>query len=425
VAHLLWKRYCFFTVLLWIICLALQRHVRPSQLVLLFYICPVAVLMGVLLRYLRPGSRTTFQIPRSLVDSNSSARLLAEAVQVNWPPFVRLCLSVIWRFEAGFTGGWILAVLLPSQNPLGGLLIGAIFISAAFFWPRLVLRMVLKKTLPGFYIRLSQRVEPEGKRRRPLIWVLGSVRRFRHLKTRFWRGKPPQWATDVYSLLKYVNILELVPTLAAIGLEPYRFFGRRMTGGKPSLRVYKSPVKFLTTATSALALLVTALCAHYLGKQYKPTRIEYVVLVAVLTVPLWSIVLSILVWLTFRAGFVPWWFKRVNWKLTRIDQAAITTILSPGVYRRLDPARFLWGICYFGVYLYAAAILLALITSLAVPLLAEVASVSKGPYTGSLEFFILLNAVFVVAAQRLILHPYSQLLLATAVEAQLTARSST
>src|SRR5262249_28811721 len=81
---------------------------------------------------------------------------------------------------------------------------------------------------------------------RRILCIWARARRFRR---RLYGSETPHWATDTYKRCKFLNVLELLPTLFAVFSAPDHFFRRRgLITRKRSFgvkTVYRSPVGFV------------------------------------------------------------------------------------------------------------------------------------------------------------------------------------
>jgi hypothetical protein len=88
---------------------------------------------------------------------------------------------------------------------------------------------------------------------RLILWVLQRISRFRR---RIFGGSTPHWFKDGLSVLGFVNVLDLMPTLLATTLSPRHFYKRvpQIVANKRTW--YKTPIKFLSSGVALIVLLL-------------------------------------------------------------------------------------------------------------------------------------------------------------------------
>ena len=265
-------------------------------------------------------------------------------------------------------------------------------------------------------------------------WFLRPKRYSRRVRLALFRGKPPDWASDAYKLIKYVNLLELIPTFGAFITAPAHFFRRLPLTRRGMKPWYKTPLAFLSLmalaayssieftfphAAGHLALIVLRwMLAHdhfsFLGLielviLHQRIATYLLLLIACFLVPLWILPACLIL------GCVSWLLEEVRARRsdTMTVQATglnpyITLIpLDVRVYWRMRPAPFAWGLFYFGLYaLFVLSFFVAII--------------APGPPRWSIHanifsFFLLLSyySTLALSIQFLLIQPYAALLRTT------------
>lgn len=262
-----------------------------------------------------------------------------------------------------------------------------------------------------------------------LLAILRSIRRIRRLRRRVFGGDAPHWAKDIYRVVKFVNLLELVPTLASIFLAPRHFFRRldltlneRRSGLKT---VYKSPIGFATRSAVLIATTfqipsITSLMAVAVGYfppfLHSAARFELALGALFIMIPvLIPGVCLVLILLSF---------VMVIGGQTSIDastQASLAGLvrflsipLSFDTYRSMYWKKFAWGAVYFFGYL----ITLPLITVAFIAfLLRVILRIDPSlvhfdePLSTTLRIWAFIFLVLVAAVGRIVVYPYVALLL--------------
>jgi hypothetical protein len=265
-------------------------------------------------------------------------------------------------------------------------------------------------------------------------WFLRPKRYARRVRLALFRGKPPDWASDAYKLIKYVNLLELIPTFGAFITAPAHFFRRLPLIRRGKKPWYKTPLAFLSLmilaayscleyvypdSTGRLALIVWhwMLEHDHIGAfgliklviLHHRLATYILLLVVCFLVPLWILPPCMVL------GCVSWLLEEV--KARRSDTLTVrATGLNPHitlipldvrVYRRMRPAPFAWGLFYFGLYaLFVLSFFVVII--------------AQGPprwYTHMYIFgvFLLLGyySTLALSIQFLLIRPYAALLRTT------------
>jgi hypothetical protein len=208
-------------------------------------------------------------------------------------------------------------------------------------------------------------------------WFLRPKRYSRRVRLALFRGKPPDWASDAYKLIKYVNLLELIPTFGALITAPAHFFRRLPLIRRGKKPWYKTPLAFLSLMILAAYSCIEFMYPHAVGHLalitwrwmlehdhfgvsgliklvivYQRFATYLLLVIACFLVPLWILPF----WLFL--GSVSWLFEEI--RARRSDSLTVrATGLIPDislipldvrVYRRMHSGPFAWGLFYFGLY---------------------------------------------------------------------------
>lgn len=176
---------------------------------------------------------------------------------------------------------------------------------------------------------------------RRILRASGNIRR------RF--AAAPHWVRDLYSLVSYVNFLELVPTLACLGFAPRHFFRRlpQTLSGKRTL--FHTPVKFFANF-AALFLMLFFLRHGELKSITDPQQASWFMLLLIPLTPVLMYVLGLGTYLLY--GIVR--FAPNGDSFPTPNHGDFRLLLSPVTYFRIDPSRYLWGLFYISLYFIAA-----------------------------------------------------------------------
>jgi hypothetical protein len=265
-------------------------------------------------------------------------------------------------------------------------------------------------------------------------WFLRPKRYSRRVRHALFMGKTPDWGSDAYKLVKYVNLLELIPTFGAFITAPAHFFRRLPLIRSGKKRWYKTPLAFLSLmvladysciefiyphATGHLAVVVLLWMQDYdhfgvsgaieLAILHQRVATYLMLLIVCFLVPLWilppCLVLACVSWLIeeFRN-------RRSDSLTIRASGLNPDVSLIPfdvRVYWRMRPAPFAWGLFYFGLY---ALFVLSLFGAI----------IAQGPprwYTHAYIFSLFLvfgyYSTLALSLQFLLIRPYAALLRAT------------
>jgi hypothetical protein len=268
-------------------------------------------------------------------------------------------------------------------------------------------------------------------------WFLRPKRYCRRVRLAFFHGKTPDWASDAYKLIKYVNLLELIPTFGAFLTAPVHFFRRLPLIRRGKKRWYKTPLAFLAlmvvAAYSAVELrhphalldllrffvqwmrehghygiLTLRSGIEFLVRHQRPATYLFLLLICFLS-PIW-----ILPPCLFLAG-ITWLIEefrdrrreRIFIRASDLNPYVMLIPLDPRVYWRLQWSAFAWGLFYFG--LYALFVLVIFVDNIA-----------QGPphfffRVGGLGVVLLFSYYVSLATliQLLLIRPYAALLRAT------------
>lgn len=211
-------------------------------------------------------------------------------------------------------------------------------------------------------------------------WFLRPKRYSRRVRIALFRGKTPDWASDPYKLIKYVNLLELIPTFGAFITAPVHFFRRLPLIRRGKKPWYKTPIAFLSLMVLAAYSCIEFVHPHavvdltafslrwmlhhdHYGVLDFWVPIEFVILheriatylillVVCFLSPLWilppCLLLACITWLVdeFRARRK----DSVFIKASDLNPHVILIPLDLRIYWRMRPVAFAWGLFYFGLY---------------------------------------------------------------------------
>lgn len=175
-------------------------------------------------------------------------------------------------------------------------------------------------------------------------WILLQLAKLARLRRRFLGKTTPHWFTDATGLFGYVNIFSVGLAIFAMASAPDHFFGRlpQYTQRKKSWLL--SPLKFFTSSLTLMAAILAA--SNNLDPpdtiHMSPETTRWVVGGSFLLAPvLMPVLCAFLIPIDLLVALV------TSGKPI-MDSMLIP--LSVSTYARLDAARYLWSMLYFGVY---------------------------------------------------------------------------
>lgn len=232
---------------------------------------------------------------------------------------------------------------------------------------------------------------------RQLLRFFGRVRRT--------FGRSPHWLRDVYGLLSYVNFLELIPTLAAIGLAPRHFFRRLPQILTGSHTHYTTPVKFFANF-AALFVMFFFLRHGDLSGVIGQSNALWLMPLLIPVTPFAMFGLSMACWLLYQLprlapngdAFPP------------PNPGPFKLLLNPFSYLKLQPNKYFWGLFYISVYFVSAWQFVQVLVALGV-LSAAYLFNQLGEGHLVVKGIILLLGVGLAAMSihGLVLHPYTEM----------------
>jgi len=259
-------------------------------------------------------------------------------------------------------------------------------------------------------------------------WFLRPIRYSRRVRKAIFQGETPDWVSESYKLIKYVNLLEAVPTVGALISAPQHFF-RRLSVIRFGLKKwYKTPPAFLVFmvvgayacveflfpgAVKHLAEFLSAcLPPHdhnsletlaWIAKNERLTA-YFILLVICFTVPLWIIPPAVLL------GSVSWILDEL--KIHDSDDALPVQVIGTnpslsfvpldiGIYRQMHAAKFAWGLFYYGLYALFVLCFAALVISQGLPAWYR----NAGVFLVATYYSIIVSCI-----QLLLIPPYAALL---------------
>jgi hypothetical protein len=188
-----------------------------------------------------------------------------------------------------------------------------------------------------------------------MTWVLKILQQISRFRRRIFGIGSPHWFNDGISLISYINILDLVPTLLAITLAPWHFYTRLPQYVVTKNTWFKTPLKFFTsgvTLIAAMLLLVATDVLTSIGVSDKATLARYIAFICLATpiiMPMVCLAIRILLAVASTFSRAPNPFRYT-----------LLIPLDPMTYVRLRGVTFFWSIFYFGIYFFVAAQLLQL-----------------------------------------------------------------
>lgn len=249
-------------------------------------------------------------------------------------------------------------------------------------------------------------------------WPLRVVRLLQNQRRRIFGKEMPHWLKDALKVIKYVSLLQLVPTLHMVAFYPRHFFKvlPQIVGkGSKARPYYLTPVQFLGYLVVLQGLAIAYLPIKSLG--VTQPELALLNLGLVLAFPFVALAACLVVLLL--------WFVCAHvWPINYVAQAIPFNIygallpLDPSTYVSLNWSRYLWSMFYYYLYFY---LMVLLATSLMVVLEVGIFSVHAGA-SGRVMYFNKLTLIpyfaagliVALAGYYLFVRPYIVLLLANA-----------
>jgi hypothetical protein len=243
------------------------------------------------------------------------------------------------------------------------------------------------------------------------------IRLIRRSLRRYFEGDPPSWAADIYKAVKFINFIELIPTIAAIALVPRHFFRRVnliLQPGVSGVRksIYKTPIQFVAHIITLL------LASKFLSQYVAPTSFKVIlglILISLpILIPLFCILLCILlgfvvlltILLSLPTEFVGALFSYLSYVLVP---------LTPSTYSHLNWRKAAWCALYFYGYLIIGPIFL--LSAIGVLLAYGSAHLPQQPDSSFAQLALYIvwagYSVIVVVLARVVVFPYSSALVAS------------
>ena len=249
---------------------------------------------------------------------------------------------------------------------------------------------------------------PKRRGRNPIFLVLRGLQQFARLRRRLLGKTTPHWFKDGSALVSHVNIVGLAPTLLARAFVPRHFFDRLPAYFTSKYTWVKTPLKFLTSATSALAILylltVPAEIVEATGLKAEDVA-KFFLVIALLSPLLAPLVCGFLYLLLRVFSIMP------QVKVDRSLRAQFLIPLSPLSYCHLRLKRFFWSIFYYGVYFCIALYALVLALDFGMWLVAQAPPPDPNGSTAATGVFTSLAFLFVaMVGYLLLIVPYIEVL---------------
>lgn len=198
------------------------------------------------------------------------------------------------------------------------------------------------------------------------MWSLRVVRVGRRVRRRLFGKKLPHWAKDLLSLIRYINVLKLVPTVHALACQPNHFFKTLPTvlaGKKP---YYVSPLSFVTNVA---ALQIAAYLLLFPDGSAVPKEAVVIlnVVLALLTPVMAGCLCAVILvfWSVAKFGMP---YNELLDEFCFNHHGALVP-LDPRTYLHLDWSRFFWSMFYYYMYFYlllGAVLVLTVVVSVAI-----------------------------------------------------------
>jgi len=238
------------------------------------------------------------------------------------------------------------------------------------------------------------------------LQVLKIIRYLRRLRRRLFGAKTPHWLKDTYRLIKYVNFIELVPTVIAISTVPQHFFRRlpQILKGKNS--VHKTPIAFfskmLTLTTLGLLYIYSDIFQKF---SLEKSDIVFELLLLSLLIPILVIIviLIILPILLYQA----FCFSAFDSDYPQWNIYPLIVILSPKTYSRLNWTKYFWGLFYYSLYFYITFQFMLFIGSLL--WVATVYLITES-LVFSIRLILGITTLFALSSYQVVIRPYYELL---------------
>jgi hypothetical protein len=245
------------------------------------------------------------------------------------------------------------------------------------------------------------------------VFCLKLVRRLRTYRRRLWGRIAPHWARDIYGVVQNIDFLSLVPTLVALPTAPRHFFRRLPTSRENKNGLHLTPIAFFVRAL-LVSVVLLLLLSRGSGLQAGAVTIFLTLGVIAALAPIWIIGVALMLLLLFQ---VPRLISSHGEYHTPAASHFCLLILSPRTYAQLRWKKYLWGLCYYSIYLLLAWQFLEVAVLFAGGAFGLVAvGLQADPHAGHLECELVVVTVFLLAlfAYWLIGAPYLELLRASA-----------
>ena len=187
----------------------------------------------------------------------------------------------------------------------------------------------------------------------------------RRLRHRFFGRNTPHWAKDLVRLARFVNVLNLLPTLHALLFHQSHFFKSIpaiLEGKKP---YYVSPLGFLSSAAAvevACYLLLIPDDAPLLNETFLLINLIAVVLSPAAIV---SLCILVIIFAHVAENFFPFGEVMIE---SCFNSAGARVTVDFRSYISLDRSRFVWSLCYYYVYFLVVVGAVTLLVSLTLSL---------------------------------------------------------
>ena len=264
-------------------------------------------------------------------------------------------------------------------------------------------------------------------------WFLAIRRHIRRCRQALFGAHVPHWVSSGYKSLRWLNLFELLPTLAVILLSPWHFFRRLPQVLEEKKPWYKTPLPFFSTlavytvllikhfaspeasriandlstyASSGGTLVHSAVGIIVQSKESPTVLLATFALLSPLWVPVICLAMSIVTFLyeTVRAISQTSGLSRYI-PLPILNPFLYLVPLDLQTYLRLRPSRFLWGLFYFGLLAILALFVFVLALYVLALVFLDASSTSSGDRP-TLPFGDLIFGVLLWFFQRIFVFPY-------------------
>lgn len=243
------------------------------------------------------------------------------------------------------------------------------------------------------------------------MWMLKQIKAMRSIRRRIFGDRVPEWLTEPIKLVKYFDLIRLLPTLYMIVFAPAHFFKCLPAIRKEKKPYYLTPLQFVTNSAALQVVLLTFMFPDGVAMS-KETLFLYNVVV-VITSP-------VLIACTCIVVLILWFFCAHIWPINHLanelpfNHHGALIPLSPSTYINLDGGRYFWSLFYYYLYFYCMLLLIGAGFALAEILIWDVySSIGNKIYINKVTIipFALVGLVAAIVGYWVLVRPYILLLL--------------